>query len=262
MHLRKILILAFLLVLPANVAMARIDILPRIVVLNDRERSAEITVLNLFNQPSLYRLSMIHYRQNPDGTYETLETPLSPDFDPETIVRLSPKQFQLTGGGRQKIRMSVRRPADLPEGEYRFHLLAKRFESADANNSDLNTEGAKINMKMNVAVAIPVIIRNGAINVQAAITDARYISPSESIDNRNEMSVTVNRQGTSSSIGELSIYQGDERIGYVSNFNVFPEITSRTIAVPLARDPRGQGQVRIVYTDLDDKVYDEQIIQP
>lgn len=261
-RIKTFLILAFLVVLPVNSAFARIDILPRIVVLDSRERSAEITILNLFDQPSLYRLSLIHYKQNPDGTYEELEQPLSPNFDPEQHVRISPKQFKVNEGGRQKIRLSVRRPADLPDGEYRFHLIAKRFETADQSQTP-QEEGASISLKINVAVAIPIVIRQGDTSVEAKIGDFSYVAPSAENNNRHELSVTINRSGTAGSVGKLEVFRGDERIGYITNFNIFSEVDYRTIGVPIGSDPRGQGALRIVYSDNDDNVvYDEKTVQP
>lgn len=262
MRLKNILILAFLFILPANMAFARIDILPRKIVLDARERSAEITILNLFDQPSLYRLSLIHYRQKTDGTYETLEQPLSAAFDPEQSVRISPKQFKVSAGGRQKIRLSVRRPADLPDGEYRFHLVAKRYEVAGEGNTSKNTEGAAVSMKINVAVAIPIVVRQGNAAVTVAIGDVGYVAPTSANNNRHELMVTVNREGNAGAIGELAVFRGDERIGYITNFNIFSEIPYRTIGIPLASDPRGQGPLRVVYTDDNDVVYDEKNIQP
>lgn len=257
----KILLLALVFLLPAASADARITILPRKVVLEPRDRSGEITILNLFNEPSLYRISFIHYRQRPDGTYETLEAPLNPVFDPENIVRISPRQFQLPSEGRQKIRMSLRKPADLPDGEYRFHLLAQRYPVEDANGTAAD-RGVAINMQMNMGVSIPVVVRHGDLSARADIASAQYLLPSQSEHKTDALQVTVSRQGNASTVGNLSIYSGEERLGYIDNFNIFTEINERTIEVPLTRDPRGQGPLRIVYQDDDDRIFDETTFTP
>lgn len=238
-------------------AQARLDILPNKVVMDPRDRSAEVTVINLFDQPSLYRVSLLNYRQNADGTYTTLDTPLNPNFDPATAVRYSPRQFQLPPGGRQKIRISLRKPNDLPEGEYRFHLLATRFEVDKPGAVTKNG----VDLKMNVGVAIPVVVQHGAVQTGGQIMTTKIV-PQEDNPSKQDMEVTIARSGNGSAVGQLAIYQNDaggnpQRIGFISNFNVFSENTQRMIAVPLRWDPRGRGPVRLVYTDINGNVYDD-----
>lgn len=251
----------------SSAAYARIDILPRKIVMEQRDRSAELTILNLYDEPSLYRLSVLHYRQNSDGTYTILEMPLSDAFDPATGVRISPKQFTVAASGRQKIRVSLRKPKNLPEGEYRFHLLASRYPLEKAADDRDGSKGSSVAVKVNLAVAIPVVIRHGRLDVAAEIGETIVI-PAENTDNgRPKMYVTVNRSGSSSSIGDLKILSSnaagvEKQIGYISNMNIFAELGTRTVKVPLAEDPTGRNVVRIVYSDDDGNIFDEKTIRP
>ena len=252
-----------LLAIPA--AHARVDILPRKIVIEPRERGAELTVLNLYDQPSLYRVSLLNYRQNEDGSYETLDHPLSEAFDPAKTIRFSPKQFTVEPGGRQKIRLSLRKPANLPEGEYRFHLLATRFPTKD--NQPENTKGIQLNMTMNVGVAIPIVVRHGQLSVEAAIDSAQILPPSQTKRNRPELLTTISRTGNSSAVGKLTIMletpgQSARKIGYIDNMNIFTELDRRTIAVPLSELPTPQDSVKIIYKDDNGNIFDEKTIQP
>lgn len=77
--------------------------------------------------------------------------------DLRQYIRVSPRTLSLRPGQRRDIRISVRTPADLAEGDYRAHLLVRMLETAItqtlANESD-NGIGMKINIKMETAVAI------------------------------------------------------------------------------------------------------------
>lgn len=243
---------------------ARIDILPRKIVMESRDRSAEITVMNLFDKPSMMRVSIIHYRQNEDGAYTRLDQPLSDDFDPETIARFSPRQFILSPGGRQKIRLSLRKPADLPQGEYRFHVLVTRYDVNDDSNSG-SSEGASIQLKMNMGVAIPVVVRQGNLDVSAKMENIRIIPASEAESGRPELGLTILRDGSAGSIGELQAFWTSKgaksrKIGEITNMNVFSEINRRDVALPLEELPLGAGQLRLIYTNDDGAVYDEVIL--
>ena len=251
--------------LPAE---AKIDIVPRRVVIEGRSKSGEITILNLGSKPMGYRIGIINYKQDENGVYTLLNAPLNPVFDPEKYVRLSPRQFTLPVGGRQKIRFSVRVPPDLPQGEYRFHIAANSLAPVDPGPQE--KRGASVGLRINLGVSIPVIYRHGALSATAKIEDARWITAQQSEQGANGMLVTIARQGTSSTIGLLEVYWTpaggtEEKIGYVVNANVFTDVPRRTVFVPLQSIPQGSGTIRVRY--LNDigarkgELYDEIIRQ-
>lgn len=243
---------------------ARIDIVPQKIVVDPRERSSEFTILNLFDQKGDFRIELINYRQNEKGVYEELKGPLDPIFDPKTAVRFSPRQFSIEAGGRQKVRLSIRKPADLPEGEYRFHIKALRF----ANTEEPASDRTKVAVHTNMGVVIPVMVRHGNVSSTIKITDHVLMPPEQSSSKMPEMHVTVARQGTASAVGRLEILWtpdgGDEKIvGLISNANIFTEINQRFFKVPLNEMPQGAGKIKIRYSDEVDKgkVLDEILLQ-
>lgn len=239
----------------ALAAGGRVDITPRRVILSTRERAGEFTLLNRGTENSTIRVSIINYKQDENGVYETLDGPLNPAFDPEEVLRLSPRQFTLPVEGRQKVRFSIRKPADLPAGEYRFHLVAKRL--AEFGPAAPTGEGEKsITMVPNIGAAIPVIIRHGETSTSVAITDARY-TPSNP-QQKPELSFTLNRTGNASAIGTAKVLWipqsgSGEEIGIMTNLNVFTEIDRRFVKVNLKRAPTEPGQFRIVYLNDETK---------
>jgi P pilus assembly chaperone PapD len=252
-------------------AKSRVDILPRKIVLDDRARSADITIMNLGESTGTIRLSLLSYRQDEKGIYQILETPLNPAFDPETAVRYSPKQFTLPPGGRQKIRLSIQRPADLPDGEYRFHVKAISYETKEAlEGKPVPSRGKTLAVDMNLAVAIPVIVRKGVLTTGAKLENIRLLGPSESEYNKPALQFDIIRTGTAGVLGTAQAFWqpagGGEpvKIGIVSNVNVFSEVPKRTMIMPLTNGvPSGSGSIRLVYTnDFGDKgVLDEVVLQ-
>lgn len=250
-----------------HVVEARVDILPRKVVIEGRDRGGEITILNMFDKPGLYRLNIINYSQDEEGVYTLLEEPLSPHFDPEKLVRVSPKQFEVGANGRQKIRIAVKKPDDLPEGEYRFHVVATRYDTVAqqrASSDVQEREGqVSVQMSMNLGVSIPVVVRHGDLDSSATITNIE-IKDSEAAGDviPADAHVTIQRDGNASALGRINVFytgQGvkKERIGEISNMNVFHEIQERVVKVPLEMDPRLGGELTVIYVNDDDKVIDE-----
>src|SRR3989338_4393378 len=95
------------LLLPCAATYADILLMPPFVTFKDRERMQDIMVLNTAKKTGTYRMSWVHNRQNPDGSYTAQATPVDPVFDPQTMIVFSPKQVTLPPGERQRIRMSL-----------------------------------------------------------------------------------------------------------------------------------------------------------
>ena len=263
----KKIILLFLLfcvgLLPAfNKAEARIDIVPRKIVIENRERSGELTILNLTGQQSTFRMDLISFSQNENGIYTELETPLNPAFDPSTVVRFSPRQFTLPPGGRQKIRLSLRKPANLPDGEYRFHIKALSLAQPDPDLPD------GVYMHANIGVTIPVVVRHGNTEARASLSDIKLVAPNKTERNRPELHLTINREGTESAIGNLEVFwqangQKEKKIGNMGHTNVFTEINQRFVKIPLTEMPSGNGTITVRYSkELNEgEIYDEVSLQ-
>jgi P pilus assembly chaperone PapD len=242
-------------------AVARIDIVPQKVVIENRERNGELTVLNLMNRAGTFRVELVHYVQDENGVYEGVEEPLNPNFDPQKIVRFSPRQFRIESGGRQKIRISLRKPADLPEGEYRFHVKATRLAQEDEKRA---LDPDNVNVVANIGVTIPVVVRHGKIDSSAKLSDVKIVRASPETKNRPELHVKIERSGNASTLGVIEVFwQGssnkEKRIGYIKNMNVFTDVERRFAKIPLSEMPVGKGTVRVRYTDGVNKgsIFDE-----
>jgi len=240
-------------------AYARVDIVPHLVIIENRERAGEIIVLNLAEEIGDFHLSVINYKQNENGVYEILDEPLSPLFDPKDVLRMSPKNFQLASLGRQKVRISIRKPADLPDGEYRFHIVAM---SPDRKHAKESGENASVAMSINLGVAIPVIVRQGDLSVKGSVKDFELVDASQTESRKPELKFTALREGEASTLGRIDVAWAPdgktfEDIGFITNFKLFTEIDKRHGSIPLEKLPRG-GTVRVLYTDVRTKeVYDE-----
>lgn len=240
-------------------AHARVDILPHMVVIESRERAGEVIVLNLAEEIGEFHLSVINYQQDEKGVYKILDGPLSPLFDPKDVLRMSPRNFQLAALGRQKVKISIRRPSDLPDGEYRFHIVAMSPDRKHAKDSD---ENASVAMSINLGVAIPVIVRQGDISATGKVKDFELVDASQTESRKPELKFTAEREGKASTLGRIDVAWAPDGktyqdIGFITNFNLFTEIDKRYGAIPLEKMPRG-GTIRVLYTDVRTKeVYDE-----
>lgn len=240
---------------------ARIDIVPQKIIIESRERNGELTILNLFGIKGTFRVELISFRQDENGVYQELSTPLDSNFNPKEIVRFSPRQFTLDAYGRQKIRISLRKPANLPEGEYRFHIKAMRLAQEDEKKQE---NPNSISVLTNVGVTIPVVIRHGNTSSKANLSDLTLVDSLRTKTNKSELHLNIERTGNASTMGILEVLiqstNGEERrIGRITNMNIFTDITNRKVKIPLYEKPEGQGRLIVRYYDDKNKrkIFDE-----
>lgn len=232
-------------------AQARIDIVPQKIIFDSRDRNAELTVLNLLDIGGLFRIELISFRQDENGIYQKLEQPLDLNFNPKDIVRISPRQFSIEPGGYQKVRLSLRKPSDLPAGEYRFHVKAIRLAQEDERRSG---DPNGVSVIANIGVTIPAIVRHGEVFSDATLENVQIISPRNTKSGKPEMQLMIERTGNASTIGALEVFWREgagqvEQIGRIKNMNIFTDIDRRNVTIPLIKMPEGPGIVQVRYSD-------------
>lgn len=233
-------------------AVADMLILPIRVYFKDGDRMKGLTTLNTGKVQAVYRLSFEHKKQLPDGGYENLDTPLNAPYNPADWLVYSPRQVDLVPQGKQGIRLSLRRPADLPDGEYRVHAVLKRTaRDAIENRGEDAPKGQQATLMINVGFAIPVVVRKGKYDTTASIESVKVLPyTAENQGKRGE--ITINRKGKYSSVGRVEAYwlaPGAKEEVMVSPRNsvvIFPEVERRTARLAFDRSIQG-GTLRVVY---------------
>jgi P pilus assembly chaperone PapD len=106
------------------------------VVFEGNARDQIVTLHNQGQAPVTYRIATSPLLRQPDGTYADPppDTTLPATEDTSTFVRFSPRQVTVPPGGYQSIKLSLRKPAELPPGEYRLALTI--LELADQESLD------------------------------------------------------------------------------------------------------------------------------
>ncbi len=253
-------------------AQAQTMIMPTRVTFENRDRSAEITLFNPSNQnPVTYKLMWLNRALTEDGNFKTLDGPLNPEFDPETALLFSPRQVTLPPGGKQKLRISLRRPADLPDGEYRAHLNVQR---QGGGTRDLRAtgvpDGLNLKMGMNFGIAIPVIVRQGGpYDTTATIGKPGFVPASADGKKPAQIKFDITRTGKYSANGKVTVFWtppgGKEQIiANRNNMKVYHEVDKLQVTLPLRKGVTRvtDGSLRIVFEgeDPDDGIkFDEKI---
>lgn len=240
-------------------AAADMMIMPVRVIFKDGERMKGLSAINTGNTQALYRLELSHKKQIRNGSYQELEGPLDPNFDMSKWLVYSPRQVDLPPQGKQAIRMSMRRPPDLPDGEYRLHAKLSRVskDKTDRDAGVVTRRGATPGYDVNVGFAVPVVLRKGKYDTTVSIQNMSYIQakPTDK-DKRNQVILELHRKGKFSSMGQVVVYWtpaggGEEKqAGVLNNMTIYPELDIRDARVYLD-EPVSGGTFRVVYQGTD-----------
>jgi len=253
-YLLGMIVSLFLLALTSGIARADITLTPMRVVFEGRDRSATIELINTTNNTNTYRLKWLTMKMGETGRYSMTPSDPNDPYSFDKMVMFTPRQVTIEPHGHQTIRLSLRRPADLPNGEYRAHLSMVRLAKQGPDKPDPKANSLTMDVQVNLGFSVPVIVRSGDDkdlkislgNPKLGVQENKGRAPTPRLE------IDVNRDaGKFSTYGTLRVFwqpkQGKEKeIGAASNVALYPELQTRRVPIPLKAAP-DSGTLRIVY---------------
>lgn len=248
--------------------MGDINLYPKRVVIDDRNRVSSVGVYNKTAQTGDYDITIADMMMTSDGRLVDFAT--VKDDDPakarvktgSQIVRWSPHHFTLPGNEAQMVRIMARVSPDLPPGEYRTHFSAIAVPPGDdgltidqATNAQPAQSGIGVKITPRFGISIPVIIRVGETTLTSGLRD---LSVTTDAQGQKMIRLTITRSGTRSSFGDIQVTApgAPKPVALVKGVGVYPEVDSRTVAVPIdpkidARFTASGSRLTVTYIDDD-----------
>jgi hypothetical protein len=148
------------------------------------------------------------------------------------MISYAPRRVVLAPNQPQAVRVGIRPPSDLPDGEYRAHMLFRAIPAARPVSAPATeAKGLSISLQPIYGITIPVIIRKGQLKASAAIADARI----EQSDGRQELIVALSRSGNRSVYGGIRVFKPGQAkpVFEVNGIAVYPETNNREARLPI-----------------------------
>lgn len=190
---------------------ANISLFPKRVVIEGRERSGTFVLINRGNAAATYRIGFVEMVQDETGDLRQVSALPPGHASAAAMLRYTPRQIHLGPGEAQTVRVLARKPADLPPGEYRSHMLIQALPEGGGRDIALVARGGDdlVQVELNpvYGVAVPVIVREGRLAAELAITEAALmVAP----DGGTRLGLELARQGDRSVYGALeAVYRPD-----------------------------------------------------
>ena len=178
---------------------------PNRVVIEDDQRIQTVVVSNKSDRPRRYDITVVNQKMNEQGMTQRVE-----DFEyaAKPMLRFVPKRFTLEAGERQVVRVMVRRPRDLGDGDYHSHMLFREVPLQRKTKEELMAEreraggGVKFEIGTLYGVAVPVVVRQGNIVSSLEMTDVKVL-------NRNSLAASFKREGNAEASAYLTAKRGE-----------------------------------------------------
>lgn len=237
-------------------ALGGVLIAPTRLVFEGSERHGEFVLVNKGDTSERYRVSVVNRRMSPEGRIVEAPEPLPDERFADGMIRLAPRVVVLPPDEPQTVRILVRKPADLPRGEYRSHLLIEQVPEAPPPAAVAGREdprGISLHLTAIYGITVPVIVRNGHLRAHATLSDFAFRVD----DGVPRFHFRIDRQGERSFYGDLEVHYeapGEEPrvVGRANGVAIYTPNQSRSVALELDF-PRGQipqhGRLTVEYRD-------------
>ena len=229
------------------------------VIFEGSKRTEVIMVINNTEKPETYRLGWREMVMTQEKSLKAIKDgePLPPGYkSAQGMVRFAPRRFTVPPKSSQQIRMMLRMPANLPDGEYRSHLWIKPEEEVrdlKRNQNPAETGRGGVSVKMLAGVTMPVIVRKGNLRATASIANMQAAESAGFVT----VNYSLLREGDRSLYGDVdficNIGAGEFVLKETHGIAIYAETPQRDFKIRIEKDA---GQPRcstltVRYTETD-----------
>jgi hypothetical protein len=218
---------------------AQTMLIPQRIVLEPGQRFSTLIIKNSGTASGAYTVELVDMDMKESGAIEEVPKDSPPtEFSAKPFTRLAPRSVTLSPGEAQNVRVLVKRPEGMKDGEYRSHIKVRIIN----DNTDTAPEkDFKVIVKASIVIVVPLIIRQGETSFTSTLAEPRLKG--------RELQVYITRSGNRSSEGNLRIYQNRNGslvdIGGLNGVPVYRPAAKRLVKIQL--DSLGGGPLTLRY---------------
>ena len=236
---------------------------PHRVDIGPEDRVTRLTVANKSDIKRRYNIQIVDQVMDETGATRRLEGGF--EYSAKKMLKFVPKRFTLEPGQRQIVRVQVRRPKTLTDGDYHSHLLFREVPLKTENRPGVKAGDGKVSFEIKTlyGIAVPVVLKHGHVQSNMTVTDLSF---GKSEGGKDIIRATFNRDGNGEASTLLTIThkKGDQVTDIVPSqwVRMYREVDQIVKDIPLAL-PEGYnlsgGTVQATLTINPDKT-DETVV--
>ncbi len=220
--------LTFITILISSNAIAMFSVQPHKLLFDSGQETLKVKIVNTAKNKKIYHPSFLNYTQKKDGNYEVKKNTKNKSYSAE-YLKIEPKEISLDSGESDYFEISFKKNVT-KTGEFLSYFAILEKEHPDEKEKGMSIGGMVI--KGEFRVAIPVIIRNGTLIVEANIKSAKL---TENKKKQAVLNVFITRKGNKSLRGNIKVFDGKNKIGELNAFPIYTHVSGRKISVSLTK---------------------------
>lgn len=207
---------------------------------DNSNKSNAFSIRNTITEPIKYSIQVVHQDMTEDGVLYFIDEEKVGARSAKKLLRYSPRRGIIEPQKTQAVRFTVRKPANLPTGEYRA-VLKITSQVVDTSESS----GIKIIPKL--AYNIPIIIRHGKLTAMSTLENPQLIMQ----NSLPTIQLWQTLSGERSIFGDFVVKDGnDQEVGRINGVAVYVQLKRRQVNIPLSNT--AQGKLTIHYNEQRD----------
>jgi hypothetical protein len=185
-------------------------IAPMRIVLENKVRFQNISLMNIGPDTATYDVSIACYKMTENGTVQPISAPEPGQLVADSMIRFFPRRVKLKPRESQILRLQARIPSNTASGEYRSHLYFRAAKAQPFMESGAYpvapTDSTAVGVKLSAVygISIPVIIRVGNLSAKVRIQNLNVMGISDTSRNYT-LNLDFLRSGDKSVYGEVAI---------------------------------------------------------
>lgn len=232
---------------------------PHRLTITPNETSETISVSNKSSATRRYDVMLIDQVMNSEGVTKRVEKKEEAPFSARDLLDYKPRRFTLSPGQSQIVRVAVKRPNTLADGDYHSHLLFREVPLSEkdklANPEAAQPAGKTVTFEIRTlyGIGVPVIVQKGKIE---ADMDMGAPSLGAAEGKTRPMTITFKRIGNAEAAGKLTAeyVAGGKSVSVLDPqwVRIYREADKVTKSFPLAL-PSGASGGKVVVSLIRDE---------
>jgi hypothetical protein len=252
-------LLAMLISPTAQAGRAELMLSPTRFVLDGSQRTVAVDVINKGDATGSYRIEVVDMIMPEKGAIREIPEGQTDPYSLKAFARISPRKVVLKPGQDQTVRILLRKPSNLQDGEYRSHLKVTLTEdNLDEAENQKPSKNLAIVIKPRLAFTIPIILRQGETHYKVGIEHVRvYYAEQDTKKTSPMLELLFDHEGNRSSMGDIQVTHISPAgkctvLTYFPGIAIYRNTDRRDISIPLTV-PDGvdltAGQLQISYME-------------
>ena len=254
-------------VAPDNALAVRVTL--KRIVFEGPKRTETLTIMNQDSKAVTYRIGWRRFRMTEDSALKAVpDDAEAPDLkEAKDMIRYAPRRVTIPPGGSQQIRLMLRRPRDLPDGEYRSHIwIVPEADVAEFNpNPEPVPDGkSAVQLAMLTGISLPVFVRNGKLTATGKLADPVITRDGDKL----KLEMVIEREGDRSLYGDMDFVcngGGAEKVlTQIRGIAVYTEVSKRKVHFDLPYPEGGAAacpNIKVLYrSDKEDTYFNGETI--